>query len=517
MTAPDAFSEPGQPEIPRRRLVVAGAIVGPDGRVLAARRVDVTGSGHGSRWEFPGGKVESGESPREALVRELFEELAVDAVVGAELVHPAGAWPINESLEMRVFVCRLTDASSGPTMGHSHDEVRWCTPSELLRVDWLPADVPVARELASPGTLDDLLGRAHPGTEQASSLAPADRRRQESPSPSDVPRCPVLIANPVAPGHEQLVSLLEREARTHGWPTPRLLLTTADDFGGGQATQALAWKSDLVIVAGGDGTVRRVADVLRGTRVPLAVVPCGTANIFARNLGLRRRHLQRAVETIFNGHDVAIDVGVAQVRLASTSQFGGEQVFLVLAGMGHDAATVAGTRHGLKRRLHWLAYFESGARHLLARPLRMTVSVDGGDAHESTVWSLLVGNVGRIPMGIQVFPGADLQDGHLHTLLAHVEHWWQWSSVAAAALAPHKKFRTLERGVAVTLHATPRTPLEVQLDGDVEGPVTQAHFRVEPGALLVRVPRSSHFRESAPNSPSPTPVPDQSPRTRSLP
>lgn len=120
--------------------MVVGAAIVRDGRVLAARRsrpVELAG-----RWEFPGGKVEPGESERDALVRECAEELGVRI---AWVERLPGEWPIGETLMLRVHLAVLAEGE--PMPGDDHDELRWLGPGQLQDVDWLPADVPAVAAL----------------------------------------------------------------------------------------------------------------------------------------------------------------------------------------------------------------------------------------------------------------------------------------------------------------------------------------------------------------------------------
>jgi 8-oxo-dGTP diphosphatase len=103
--------------------------------VLAARRSRQTG--FAGYWEFPGGKVEPGEEPRAALVREIVEELSATIVVGDEIGDVP--WVISETLELRLFLASLTGGD--PQQGADHDELRWLAPDDFDSVDWLPSDL----------------------------------------------------------------------------------------------------------------------------------------------------------------------------------------------------------------------------------------------------------------------------------------------------------------------------------------------------------------------------------------
>ncbi len=121
------------------RLVV-GAIVVDDlaapTRVLACRRSRPAALA--GRWEFPGGKVEPGETPGAALTREVREELALTIAVGDELSEDGARWPIDERYELGLLLAVLTAGTPGP--GTDHDAVRWLGPDDLESVAWLPSD-----------------------------------------------------------------------------------------------------------------------------------------------------------------------------------------------------------------------------------------------------------------------------------------------------------------------------------------------------------------------------------------
>ncbi|MFB4270198.1 (deoxy)nucleoside triphosphate pyrophosphohydrolase [Nonomuraea sp. GTA35] len=126
-------------------VVVAAVIVGPGGRVLAAQRAEPATLAGG--WEFPGGKVDPGESETAALVRECQEELGVEVAVGERV---GGDWPLAEGYVMRVWLCSLL---SGRPEAKEHLALRWLGPGEYYDVEWLGADLPIMK------TVENLLLR----------------------------------------------------------------------------------------------------------------------------------------------------------------------------------------------------------------------------------------------------------------------------------------------------------------------------------------------------------------------
>jgi mutator protein MutT len=126
---------------PEDQQVVVGAAVVRGGAVLAARRTRPPEAA--GRWEFPGGKVEAGETPDDAIVREIAEELGCAVEVTGWLTVP-----VSESLVLRVATARLVEGEPGPTEDDvTHDAVRWLAVDELDDVDWLEADRPFLPEL----------------------------------------------------------------------------------------------------------------------------------------------------------------------------------------------------------------------------------------------------------------------------------------------------------------------------------------------------------------------------------
>nr|WP_245346625.1 (deoxy)nucleoside triphosphate pyrophosphohydrolase [Arthrobacter stackebrandtii] len=115
-------------------------------RLLAARRT--APPEFAGMWEFPGGKVEPGESHEQALHRELSEELGVKVRLGAELECPTSeGWPLNPSAAMRVWLGKVTEGTPAPL--EDHDLLQWVelAGQEILALDWIPADLPIVQAL----------------------------------------------------------------------------------------------------------------------------------------------------------------------------------------------------------------------------------------------------------------------------------------------------------------------------------------------------------------------------------
>lgn len=304
-----------------------------------------------------------------------------------------------------------------------------------------------------------------------------------------------------------------------------------DSPGRRQAQEAVDSGAACVIVAGGDGTVRQVARSLARTRTAVGILPTGTANLFALNLGLRRRRpgdragLRRDVRAALAGRVIAHDVGrvrwqppgeagAAQldqiVGGGSASEGSDTEVFLAAAGIGMDAATVAATSEAAKNRLGWLAYLATGAKHLREPPLQFRLTVDGQAPESVTAWSILLGNTARIPAGITVFPGADSRSRTLEMLRTAPVGPLDWVSVAVHGLrrrpelAGALQYRTVEHLTVEPQHPLQAKPqAQLQLDGDAMGAVHRVECWVDPACLRVLAPPAPRPDPSPGAAPSP--------------
>ncbi len=269
----------------------------------------------------------------------------------------------------------------------------------------------------------------------------------------------------------------------HGWQPPSFYETTADDPGSAMSEAALAAGTDMVIAAGGDGTVRVVCAELARTGVPVGIVPLGTGNLLARNLHLPLRPAE-ALDVALSGQDRAIDA--VEVRGDELP----ETCFTVMAGLGFDAAVMAGASEALKAQLGWRAYVVSAMRNFRYPASRVEVSVDDGPFVRHRARTVVVGNVGLLQAGIPLLPDARFDDGRLDVVVVAPQRAWGWVSVVLRVLSRGRTTDAqLARMTGSTVIVRTPTPQARQLDGDPIGTGRELHCRVLAGTLLVRVPR----------------------------
>lgn len=293
-----------------------------------------------------------------------------------------------------------------------------------------------------------------------------------------------LIINPIKATTVDVEGAVRRIAAEDGWQEPLVIETTEEDPGHGQARQALDAGVDLVIATGGDGTVRCVAEELAESGTLLALVPLGTGNLLARNLDFAVDDPDAAVEAAFRGTERSIDIVHVTVDRAQDAH-----VFLVMAGIGYDAAIMSDTRDDLKDKVGWLAYVDAGIRNLPGKPTRTTISVDGGKPFERRLRSVMGGNCGKIMGGLEIFPGAKIDDGLMDLMTVAPRGALGWLAVVGKLFARGKgKDSSLEYFQCRTAEVTLREPLEVQLGGDPLGKATHMAFEVKPDSLRLRMP-----------------------------
>ncbi|MEE6281589.1 diacylglycerol/lipid kinase family protein [Georgenia sp. MJ170] len=381
---------------------------------------------------------------------------------------------------------------------------------------------------------------------------PAAARSEEPPGP------PAVVFNPSKERDwDRIRELVAQVAGETGLPEPIWLETTVEDPGAGPAREAVARGASVVIAAGGDGTVRAVAEELAGGTVPMGLLPLGTGNLLARNLEIPLIGMRDMVTVAVTGRDRPMDLGWLRLEraepapgdepAAGEAQTGSddgapagstavvppspdddapgvratqagppaedtpapppvptdsderEHVFLVIGGMGFDAAMVGGADDELKAKIGWIAYFVGGVRHLVGRKIHATIVIGGSEEsaafHARTV---LVANCGRLPGGVVLFPDAQLDDGWLDIAAIDTRGGLiGWVDLLGKVVLQGLGIRndrlpyatgTMDFRRSQTVTVRTSQPEPVQVDGDLLGDAVAVHARVQPGGLLVRTP-----------------------------
>lgn len=312
-----------------------------------------------------------------------------------------------------------------------------------------------------------------------------------------------IVYHPTKTPLDRLRNAVERQERDLRWGPSRWYQTRAHDSGSTAAEQALASNPAVIIVAGGDGTIRALADAVHGSGIPTALIPTGTGNLLARDLGIALGNMESNIATAFTGSTRAIDIGVAEFddsKGASQSH-----VFVAMAGIGLDAEMAEHTSAIAKKHLGWFAYVTPIARSIILNKLfHIDYRIDRSSIRSTRAHTVIVGNCGTLTGNMLLIPRAVIDDGLLDVVMMRPKGRLGWARIGTRltlqGIARRSKFsrRILKR--APDIHALSYvqgrefeaqfdTPHTLELDGDSFGYVTRVNVSIRPAALHVRVPR----------------------------
>jgi diacylglycerol kinase (ATP) len=310
---------------------------------------------------------------------------------------------------------------------------------------------------------------------------------------------PIVVVNPTASrladvrGRAGIVKSVVDAVVVRTGRAPTVVDTTLE---AARKALASARSAPLVVVVGGDGTLRETASILGGSGVPLAIVPTGTGNVFAAALGIPRR-TSAAIALITSGRPEPVDLGRAAwgpttSQITTTNGDRTTHVFTVACGLGLDARVMAGASADLKRRLGFGAYVLAMAREAARlRPATYRIEVHD-DVHQVRGLVVLIANCGQIvPWLIGPRRRIDPTDGLLDVFVVTADGLPSGVSSAAgmllsAAEPPQRRARSLRlRAARVRVTAEPREP--IQVDGDPHE-ADWLEAQLEPGAIQVLRP-----------------------------
>jgi diacylglycerol kinase family enzyme len=248
------------------------------------------------------------------------------------------------------------------------------------------------------------------------------------------------------------------------------------------AKRAIHETVDLVVVAGGDGTVRVVCAELARSGIPVAVLPAGTGNLLARNLGIPL-DLDAALAALLDGTDRRID----------SVQVEGDELdldrFVVMAGLGLDAAIIADAPDRLKKHVGWAAYVVSTLKNLNHPFVRIEIIIDDKSPLIRRARSVVIGNVGTLEANIPLLPDARPDDGLIDAVVLAPRRLAHWPRLALSlVLKSVQEGRHIERYTGKRIQVTAARAVRRELDGDTIEDGRTLSAAVDPEPLIVRVP-----------------------------
>lgn len=319
-----------------------------------------------------------------------------------------------------------------------------------------------------------------------------------------------FIVNPSKPQAEARRLHIQRFCEAKGLNRIRFYDTQLDKDGRVCALEALEDGADVVIAVGGDGTARTVASAVSGTGHALGIIPIGTGNLFARNMGVPVDDIDAALTVATSHGSRLVDMG--RLTLLDHPEDDHGHAFLIIAGIGFDAAMIDDTNPELKANISWLAYFVGGVKNLFAPKFHGTLTVTSADGSTHTIKNLdfrtvMAGNCGQIPM-FSLMPAASYDDGLLDfeiidttggilgwaNLFGDVVHQ---TIIGKPEQNPLSTNSTIEQVQGVSAEITLEKPAKAQVDGDMLPETKHIRFSVDHRALIVRVPDASALEKTA--------------------
>jgi len=313
-------------------------------------------------------------------------------------------------------------------------------------------------------------------------------------------RVAAVVYNPIKVDLDAIKAVMGIEQKAAGWGETLWFATTEEDPGQGATEKALAEGASMIIVAGGDGTVRAVAEAVQDHDVALALLPSGTGNLLARNLDLTLDDLEASIHSAFTGEDRKIDRGIVEIRRADSGI--DKHAYVVMAGFGLDANMLAKTDEELKAKIGWLAYLKALSLALRDTDLlHLRYTLDSGSVRSARAHTVIVGNCGTLQGNVRILPDAEVDDGRFDIALLRPETLITWVQTLAkmawenGVLRHTRVGRSLRtdvnaleylKGERFTVKLS--RPEKIELDGDEFGETVAIRTWIEPRALTIRVP-----------------------------
>jgi diacylglycerol kinase (ATP) len=318
-----------------------------------------------------------------------------------------------------------------------------------------------------------------------------------------MPRAAVVY-NPIKIDLDAVKAVVAEEERAAGWPETLWFPTSKEDPGRGATTAAIDAGATLVIAAGGDGTVRAIAEVVDERGVEMALLPSGTGNLLARNMKLTLDDLSHSIRTAFTGDTRGVDLGTIEISHVDGST--SSHAFLVMAGAGIDAKMLAATDEDLKAKIGPLAYVAAIAKVVFDRnQLRLRYTLDGKRSKRMRAHTIIVGNCGTLTGNVLLLPNAVIDDGEFEIVMLRPEGVVGWGQILVKVLWENGVLRRTRLGRKMMtkevdalnyvkgqdLRVELSRPEEIELDGDGFGEATGFRATIAPQGLRVRVPRDA--------------------------